>query len=284
MGAIDGACEQNLTAVHEWFQTLPRGVAELSTVGGDGLVAVEIAPLNNLAASALRVEFADETFSVRTGKRFYAPDRVCAREASVPYCEAVVAGELYETALLRQGQVVGWETNLQVDGRRFAGRRFFHPMHERWYDGRLRWFRRGRGQRRIRYSPYFERLPLAADPVSSALIKPPVFEDYGGYVDVYQSAASAEGYTEVFDVENRPWYDSDGRLLRMTACDPAMVEPRDWWVKMECVEPEPQHANRLREGLRTMLSHAMPGRADSREATLQELVRMSLAYAVDLWS
>jgi hypothetical protein len=283
----NGGCDERVAELERWFDSLPKGVAELITTGGPGCGerVFQIAPIDNLVAARMRIEFGSHDFAVRAGQRFWAPDMECSRESPVPYCQAVVEGELAEWELLRKGEVVGWETRLLVGRKRLQGRRFFDPAHERWWSGWRRFLPGGK-RRRVSYSPYYELLPLASDPSKSVLIKPPVFEYHREWAEVYLSAADVEGYLEPWYVGeeegDNPWYDSAGRLLRLIGSGPEVEDSREWWVRMQCVEPVPRHADELRAALVEMLSSAGRSRDQLSGASLQELVRGAMDYTYEL--
>ncbi len=285
MTQTNGACDERAAEIEAWFESLPEGVAEISTAGSpsSGGRIFEIAPIDNLAAARMRIELGSGGFSVRAGQRFWAPGMDCSRESPVPYCQALAEGELTEWELLRKGEVVGWETRLLVGRKRLHGRRFFDPMYEKWWTGWRR-FLPGRKRRRVSYSPYYELLPLVSDPSELVPIKPPVFEWNHGLLDVYLSVADVEGHLEPWIIDEEPWhwYDSHGRLLRLIGSRPEVRDSREWWVRMQCVEPRPMHAEELREHLIETLAFAGRPRDRLSAASLQELVREAMEYAYEL--
>lgn len=279
MAEMVDSCSSSVPEINEWFGSIPQAFAELrmldTTPGGER--TLEIVPVRNLAAAGIRVEIGADTFTVRAGQRFLAPGRSCSDVSPTAYCQAIVSGKLTETALLRKGEVIGWQTDLLVGRTRLVGRRFFGPDDERWYDGPLRGLRRGRGKRRVGYSPYYDMIPLASDLATTAPIKPPIFCTDG--FEVFWSVADAESSVEPYDVDEcvwYDWYDSDGRLLRMTGSDPR----KEFWVKLQCVEPEPGHADELR----WLITYDLSCEGRSMEwlsgASLEQLVRESLEYAL----
>ena len=269
------SCAPTVHEIKEWFDTIPQGFAELRMLdtAPDGERVLELVPLRNLAAAHVRIEIGADTFAVRAGQRFLAPGRSCSAESPTAYCQAIVAGKLTETALLRKGEAIGWKTELLVGTKRLVGRRLFGHADERWYDGPLRWFRRGRGKRRVGYSPYYEMIPLASDWSISAPIKPPIFCTDG--FEVFLSVADAQSYVEPYDVDDGVWYDSDGRLLRMLDSDPR----KEFWVKLLCVDSEPGHADELRRLMTYNLSYLGRSTEWLSGASLEQLVAESLQYA-----
>lgn len=286
MVMTQGGCDERVKELAQWLDSLPLGVARLdiARVPDRAEYVLDLVPIDNLAAARMRLEVCSTNVALRAGQRFWIPAVDCSQESLVPYCRAIVEGDLAEAALLRRGEVVGWETALPVGRKRLVGRRFFEPTHERWWTGRLRWFRRGRKRRSINYSPYYELVPLASDSTQSVLIKPPVFQTHSDWAAVYPSARDVEDHLEPWyldEANHKPWCDSAGRLLRIIGSDPDVKDWREWWVKVQCVQPEPMHVDELRQALRGLLSlHGLPKDWLSR-ASLEELAARALEYSFE---
>ena len=117
-------------------------------------------------------------------------------------------------------------------------------------------------------------------------MKPPIFLDDSGDLNIFKSVESAEAYLEPEDMDNPGSfvYDSEGRLLKQ------VFQPSDNWldhqlglkgrrIRLMPLEEEPTHMNELAEKLTRVLRHRKYSDEQLRSEPLARLVELSLPYA-----
>ena len=132
-----------------------------------------------------------------------------------------------------------------------------------------RWLLRWETRQTVRYPAYYDLVPLHANPSECVLVVPPIIVREGHDFGFFPNVRDAEGDMEQPDVDEYVIYDCEGRLLRAIAGDRQKGES---WVRLQCVEPEPENADDLARWLAESLTHLGVSKEWLSSASLAELV------------
>ncbi len=269
---LNDRCRHRIEEVGQWLESLPEDVAEMEVETSHEAYStwLTIRPLLNPHAAIVHVGVSGDMFDIHTGHRSLTYYK-CTEDSAADYVQAVVTGGLTDVEWLWKGQRVKVRKELHIKG---------EVERETWREGcspgPWRWFSRRWEKQVTRYPAYYDLVPSQSHPSESVMIVPPILAWEGLDLGSFPNVRSAEGYIEAYDVDEYVIYDSQGRLLKAITGD---MNKGEFWVKLECVEPEPIHASELRQ--RLLDYQAYFGVSDEwlSSASLEQLVAKALEYS-----